>query len=98
MLAIRDEKGVALILVVALLGVLSVLAVAMVSLGRYETKFLVKERLSDAALYIADGGVEYAISELQKDSSYRGPTADFIGTRGEFHVSVSTQGQPANHL
>ena len=97
MLAIRDEKGVALILVVALLGVLSVLAVAMVSLGRYETKFLVKERLSDAALYIADGGVEYAISELQKDSDYRGPTADFIGSRGEFHVSVSTQGQPANH-
>jgi len=97
MLAIRDEKGVALILVVALLGVLSVLAAAMVSLGRYETKFLVKERLSDAALYIADGGVEYAINKLQKDSSYRGPTADFIGSRGEFHVSVSTQGQPANH-
>ncbi len=94
----KDERGIALVLALVLLVVLSVLAVAMVFLGRSETKFLVKERLSDSALYIADGGVEYAIYELQEGSStYRGPTSDFIGSVGEFHVSVSTQGQPSNY-
>ncbi|MQY65137.1 MAG: hypothetical protein GH147_01445 [Clostridia bacterium] len=95
---IKDEKGIALVLALILMLVLSVLAVAMVFLNTSETKFLVKERLSDSALYIADGGVEYAIYELQEGpSTYRGPTSDFIGSVGEFHVSVSTQGQPANY-
>ena len=93
---IRNEKGIALVLAVVLMAVLSILALAMVSLGRHETTFLVKERLSDAALYIADGGVEYGINELQKSSNYRGPTTDLIGNAGQFAVSVSTQGQPAD--
>jgi len=97
MLNIKDEKGIVLVLVLALLAVLSILAVAMVSLGRYETKFLVKERLSDAALYIADGGVEFAISELQNSTIYRGPTTYSVANVGQFSVSVSTQDQLANH-
>ena len=98
MLNIKDEKGIALVLALILLAVLSVLALAMVSLGRHETTFLVKERLSDAALYIADGGVEYGINELQKGPlTYRGPTTDLIGNAGQFTVSVSTQGQPTNY-
>jgi Tfp pilus assembly protein PilX len=98
MFAITDERGIALVLALILLAVLSVLALAMVSLGRHETTFLIKERLSDAALYIADGGVEYGINELQKDpSTYRGPTTYSVGNGGQFTVSVSTQGQPANH-
>jgi len=97
MLNIKDEKGIALVLALILMLVLSVLAVAMVFLNTSETKFLVKERLSDSAFYIADGGVEYAISELQEDLNYRGPTAYPVANAGEFSVSVSTQGQPANH-
>jgi len=97
MLNIKDEKGIALVMALILLAVLSILAVAMVSLGRYETNFLIKERLSDSALYIADGGVEYAINELQKDTSYRGPTTYSVGNAGQFTVSVSTNGQPANY-
>jgi len=98
MFTITDERGIALVLALILLAVLSVLALAMVSLGRHETTFLVKERLSDAALYIADGGVEYGINELQKDpSTYRGPTTYSVGTGGQFTVTVSTQGQPANY-
>lgn len=97
MLNIKDEKGIALVLALILLVVLSILAVAMVFLSRYETRFSVKERLSDSALYIADGGVEYAINELQKDVSYRGPTPYSVANVGEFSVSVSTQEQPANH-
>ncbi len=94
MLNIKDEKGIAFVLALILMVVLSILAVAMVSLGRYETRFLVKERQSDAALYIADGGVEYAINRLRTEPNYRGPTSDFIGNGGQFTVSVSTQGQP----
>jgi hypothetical protein len=97
MLNIKDEKGIALVLALILMVVLSVLAVAMVFLSRYETGFLVKERLSDSALYIADGGVEYAINELQEDLDYRGPTSYSVANVGEFSVSISTQGQPANH-
>jgi len=97
MLNIKDEKGIALVLALILLVVLSILAVGMVFLSRYETNFSVKERLSDSALYIADGGVEYAINELQEDLTYRGPTTYSVANVGEFSVSVSTQGQPANH-
>ena len=97
MLNIKDEKGIALVLALILMLVLSVLAVAMVFLGTSETKFLVKERLSDSALYIADGGVEYGINELQNDTNYRGPTSYSVANVGEFSVNVSTQGQPANH-
>ncbi|MFB0526215.1 MAG: PilX N-terminal domain-containing pilus assembly protein [bacterium] len=95
MLNMKDEKGIALVLALILMVVLSILAVAMVFLGRYETGFLVKERQSDAALYIADGGVEYATNRLRTEPNYRGPTSDFIGNGGQFTVSVSTQGQPA---
>jgi len=98
MLIIKNEKGVALVLTLALLAVLSVLAVAMVFLGRYETRFLVKERLSDSALYIADGGIEYGINELQKSTGYQGTSEPCpLGNVGEFSVSVSTDDQPANH-
>jgi len=97
MLNIRDEKGIALVLALILLVVLSVLAVGMVFLSRYETRFSVKERLSDSALYIADGGVEFAINELQKDPNYQGSEAHSVGNAGQFTVSVSTQGLPANH-
>jgi len=94
MLNIKDEKGIALVLALVLLVILSVLAVAMVFLGRYETRFLVKGKLSDSALYIADGGIEYAINELQKSTSYQGTSTPYaVGNRGEFEVSVSTQGQ-----
>ena len=98
MLNIKDERGIALVLALVLLVILSVLAVAMVFLGRYETRFLVKERLSDSALYIADGGIEYAINELQKSTSYQGTSTPYpVGNQGQFTVSVSTQDQPANH-
>jgi len=95
---IRDEKGIALVLALILLVVLSILAVAMVFLGRYETGFLVKERLSDSALYIADGGIECGINELQKSTSYPGTSEPCpLGNVGQFTVSVSTDDQPANH-
>jgi len=98
MLNIKDEKGIALVMTLILLAVLSVLAVAMVFLGRYETGFLVKQRLSDSALYIADGGIEYGINELQKSTGYQGTSEPCpLGNVGQFTVSVSTDGQPANH-
>ena len=97
MLNIKDEKGIALVLALILIVVLSILAVGMVFLSRYETNFSVKERLSDSALYIADGGVEFAINELQGNINYRGPTTYSVSNVGEFQVMVSTQGLPANH-
>ncbi len=97
MLNIRDEKGVALVLALILTVVLSILAVGMVFLSRHETTFSVKERLSDSALYIADGGIEFAINELQEDTSYRGPTSYSVANVGEFSVTISTLGLPANH-
>lgn len=97
MLNVKDEKGIVLVLALILMAVLSILAVAMVSLSRYETKFLVKERLSDAALYIADGGIEYAINELRTISTeFRGPETHSVGNVGQFSVSVSTH-QLADH-
>jgi hypothetical protein len=97
MINIRDERGAALVLALALLTILPILAVAMVFVGTYETAFLIRQRLSDAAFYIADGGVQYALNQLQQSSSYTGPTTYSVGNVGQFIVSVSTQGQPSGY-
>ncbi|MFQ5867829.1 MAG: pilus assembly PilX N-terminal domain-containing protein, partial [bacterium] len=60
-----NERGIALVLALEFLLVSSIIGVALVTIGTHETRSLVQERLSDATLYIADGGVEFAISQLK---------------------------------
>jgi len=86
-----NERGIALVLALVSMLVLSIIGVGLVTIGRHETRFLVQEILSDTTLYIADGGVEFAISQLKGNPNYRGPTTDSLGD-GTYTVTVSTAG------
>ncbi len=86
----KKEKGIAFITTIALMVVLSILGVAMVLLSRYETGNVVRSVVSEQAFYIAEGGVEWAISQLKSDPDYTGETAS-LGD-GEFTVVVTSLG------
>jgi len=90
-----NERGIALVLALEFLLVSSIIGVGLVAIGIHETKFAVQERLSDATFYIADGGVEFAISQLKGNPNYRGPTTNSLGD-GTYTVTVSTAGQSLN--
>jgi len=86
-----NERGIGLVLALVSMLVLSIIGVGLVTIGRHETRFAVQERLSDATFYIADGGVEFAISQLKGNPYYRGPTTNSLGD-GTYTVNVSTVG------
>jgi len=90
-----NERGIGLMLALVAMVVLSIIGVGLVSIGIHETRFAMQEVLSDATFYIADGGVEFAISQLKGDPNYRGPTTNSLGD-GTYTVTVSTAGQPLN--
>ncbi|MFQ5867549.1 MAG: pilus assembly PilX N-terminal domain-containing protein, partial [bacterium] len=90
-----NERGIGLMLALVAMVVLSIIGVGLVAIGIHETRFAVQERLSDATFYIADGGVEFAISQLKGNPNYRGPTTNSLGD-GTYTVTVSTAGQPLN--
>jgi len=90
-----NERGIGLMLALVAMVVLSIIGVGLVAIGIHETRFLVQEILSDTTFYIADGGVEFAISQLKGNPNYRGPTTNTLGD-GTYTVTVSTAGQPLN--
>lgn len=88
----RNQRGMTLVMAMALMLVLGILGYALVQVGQYETRFMVKGKKSDAAFYLANAGVEWAMHELKSDSSYTGTdTAESLGD-GEFEVSVTDLG------
>ena len=82
-----NEKGIGLMLALISLVVFSVIGVGIVTISRHETGFVVEERLSEDALYIAEGGVEFAVSQLKGNPNYTGPDTDGLGA-GTYMVNV----------
>jgi Tfp pilus assembly protein PilX len=71
-MARKNEKGVALILVLILLAVLSVMAVSLLFVGQSETWASMNYRLMTQARYGAEAGVNSAANWIQ--NSYTAPT------------------------
>jgi Tfp pilus assembly protein PilX len=74
-----NEKGVALILTLILLAVLSVMAVSLLFMARAETWSGMNYRMMTQARYGAEAGVNKAANFLQS-TSYTAPTATQIAT------------------
>ena len=72
---VRNQKGVALIVALMMLVVLTFIGLSAVSMSYYETKIAGNERVYNNAFYAADGGIE----------NFRGRTS-----AGEFIYAVAT--------
>jgi len=73
--SVQNENGVALIVALTMLLVLTLIGLSAVSMSYYETKIAGNERVYNSAFYAADGGIE----------NFRGRVSG-----GEFIYSVAT--------
>src|SRR5215467_13251311 len=71
----KNQKGVALILTLILLAVLSVMAVSLLFMARAETWSGMNYRIMTQARYGAEAGINKAANFLQDTTAYTAPTA-----------------------
>ncbi len=69
---VRDQRGVALIVALVLLLVLTLVGISSVSSTFFETKISGDERFGNAAFYASRGGVEVGIRRLPDVTAYSG--------------------------
>jgi hypothetical protein len=69
---LRDQKGVALILSILMLLVLTFLGMSSIGSTVFETQISGNERWGSAAFYAGNGGVDVGISRLPNISAYSG--------------------------
>ncbi len=68
----KDQKGVALVVALVMLLVLTLIGMASISSTLYESKITGNERFGAAAFYAAKGGVDVGISRLPNLIAYSG--------------------------
>jgi len=68
----RDERGVALVVALLLLLILTLLGVTAINNTVFETQISGNERLGSAAFYAADGGANVGINRLPDITAYSG--------------------------
>ena len=93
----KNEKGVALILVLILLLVLSVMAVSLLFVGQSETWASMNYRMMTQARYGAEAGINQAANFLQS-ASYTAPTSAQIAANFVTTASPVTYGGSAAAL
>jgi len=90
-MATKNEKGVALILTMILLVVLSVMAVSLLFMGQSETWSSMNYRMMTQTRYGAEAGIHKAANFLQS-TSYTSPTAAQIAANFDTTKSPLTYG------
>jgi hypothetical protein len=69
---LRDQKGVALIVALIMLLVLTLIGMSSISSSFFESKISGNDRFGAAAFYAAKGGVDVGINRLPDISAYSG--------------------------
>ena len=69
---LKNEKGVALVIALIMLVVLTFLGVASINSSVFEARISGNDRLASAAFYAAEGGVKVGISRLPDITAYSG--------------------------
>ncbi len=69
---LKNEKGVALVIALIMLIVLTFIGIASISSSVFETKISGNERFGSASFYAASGGVEVGISRIPVITAYSG--------------------------
>ncbi len=69
---LKNEKGVALVIALIMLIVLTFIGISSISSSVFETKISGNERVGSSAFYAAEGGVYVGISRLPEITAYSG--------------------------
>ncbi len=67
-----NEKGVAIVVALLMLIVLTLIGISSISSSVFESKISGNERFGSAAFYAADGGVDVGIDQLPLITAYSG--------------------------
>ena len=86
----EDQKGVALIIALIMLLVLTLIGMSSISSTFFESKISGNERFGSAAFYVASGGVEVGISRLPDITAYSGN----IGSDESYRSGSMTASSP----
>jgi len=73
---LRDQKGVALIVALIMLLVLTLIGISSISSTFFESKISGNDRSGAAAFYAAKGGVDVGVNQLPNLNVYSGPLGD----------------------
>lgn len=88
--ALKNERGVALVIALIMLIVLTFLGIASISSSVLEAKISGNERFGSAAFYVASGGMEVGISRLPDITAYSGS----IGSDESYRSGSVTASSP----
>ncbi|NWG04883.1 MAG: pilus assembly PilX N-terminal domain-containing protein [Syntrophaceae bacterium] len=69
---LKNEKGVALVVALIMLIILTFIGISSISSSVFETRISGNERVGSSAFYAAEGGVNVGISRLPEISAYSG--------------------------
>jgi len=87
---LRDQKGVALVIALLMLLILTLIGISSMSTAWFETKISGNEWFGSQAFYAAKGGVEVGINNLPNINAYSGN----IGTDETYRSGMSTSSSP----
>jgi hypothetical protein len=87
------EKGLAIVLVLMVLGILAIVVAAIVKLGSSSLALSHTENQSQLALFAAEAGLWQAVSDLRSDPTFVGfPETNMPNVRARFRVDIYTGG------
>jgi hypothetical protein len=89
-LSLGDQKGVALVVALIMLLVLTFLGISSINSSVFESKISGNERWGSAAFYAAAGGVDFGISRLPNITVY----SETIGSDESFRSGSLTDSSP----
>lgn len=93
--SVPSDKGSTFVFVALMVVILVIIGGTLSFLSQYEATKKNKSKKESEALYIADGGIEKAIWEINRNKEYAGEQNTQLGT-GSYTVAVSTPpGNPA---
>lgn len=91
MIPLRKQEGVSIIAAIFIIVILAFMGLVFLTLFTTTSSTSVNELQSTQALYVAEGGKEYALQRLKDDSSYTGEANKPLGN-GSFTTTVADIG------
>ena len=88
---LRNQEGVALVVALLLLLVLTLVGISAINSTVFETQISGNERVGSAAFYAADGGANVGISRLPNITVYSGDVGSDARYRSGHLISSSPQ-------
>jgi Tfp pilus assembly protein PilX len=86
---VRDEKGIILIVALLLLLALTIIGISSINTTSFESVISGNERLSNAAFYASEAGVQLGMNQVPETTPVSKTT---IGADSSYEVTVSSAG------